>query len=209
MQNIFYHCYSSLWLLTCSVPDSLNQCWPVANHIFKTMLKTQIVLFMTSQWRHNERNGASTHACIHCLLSFASLAFWGESIGDRWIPLTKGQERGKCINLMTSSCNRNISEDTKKSEHFRRLVDKPVVSNKHIFMIIHLFVFIWANATMDIFTNTFSTWKDVWISCDSSHWYMFPGVNLLTWINLTHWGRDKMVAVSQMTLSNAFSWMKC
>ena len=25
---------------------------------------------------------------------------------------------------------------------------------------------------------------------------------------LTHWGRDKMVAVSQTTLSNAFSWMK-
>ena len=25
---------------------------------------------------------------------------------------------------------------------------------------------------------------------------------------LTHWGRDKMAAVSQTTLSNAFSWMK-
>ena len=27
-------------------------------------------------------------------------------------------------------------------------------------------------------------------------------------ISLTHWGRDKMAAVSQTTLSNAFSWMK-
>ena len=26
--------------------------------------------------------------------------------------------------------------------------------------------------------------------------------------SLTHWGRDKMAAVSQTTLSNAFSWMK-
>ena len=25
---------------------------------------------------------------------------------------------------------------------------------------------------------------------------------------LTHWGQDKMAAVSQTTLSNAFSWMK-
>ena len=25
---------------------------------------------------------------------------------------------------------------------------------------------------------------------------------------LTHWGRDKMAAISQMTLSNPFSWMK-
>ena len=28
---------------------------------------------------------------------------WGESTGDRWIPLTKGRLRGKCIHLMTSS----------------------------------------------------------------------------------------------------------
>ena len=29
---------------------------------------------------------------------------WGESTGVRWIPLTKGQWRGKCFYLMTSSC---------------------------------------------------------------------------------------------------------
>ena len=28
------------------------------------------------------------------------------------------------------------------------------------------------------------------------------------YILLTHWGRDKMAAVSQTTLSNAFSWMR-
>ena len=28
------------------------------------------------------------------------------------------------------------------------------------------------------------------------------------WIVLTHWGRDKMAAVSQTTHSDAFSWMK-
>ena len=35
--------------------------------------------------------------------SFASLAFVGESTGHRWIPLTKGQKRGKCSHLKTSS----------------------------------------------------------------------------------------------------------
>ena len=29
---------------------------------------------------------------------------WGESTGDRWIPLTTDQWRGKCFHLMTSSC---------------------------------------------------------------------------------------------------------
>ena len=32
--------------------------------------------------------------------------------------------------------------------------------------------------------------------------------NELQWLDLTHWGRDKMVAISQTTFSNAFSWMK-
>ena len=29
---------------------------------------------------------------------------WGEFTGHRWIPRTKGQYRGKCFHLMTSSC---------------------------------------------------------------------------------------------------------
>ena len=29
---------------------------------------------------------------------------WGEFTGDRWIPHTRGQWRGKCFHLMTSSC---------------------------------------------------------------------------------------------------------
>ena len=33
----------------------------------------------------------------------------------------------------------------------------------------------------------------------------FPG---LSYTNLTHWGRDKMAAISQTTLSNAFSCLK-
>ena len=29
---------------------------------------------------------------------------WGEFTDAQWIPLTKGQKRGKCFHLMTSSC---------------------------------------------------------------------------------------------------------
>ena len=38
------------------------------------------------------------------LQSSASLAFCVEFTGDRWIPRTDGQLRGKCFHLMTSSC---------------------------------------------------------------------------------------------------------
>ena len=36
--------------------------------------------------------------------SSASLAFEREFTGDRWIPRTNGQQRGKCLHLVTSSC---------------------------------------------------------------------------------------------------------
>ena len=39
-------------------------------------------------------------------------------------------------------------------------------------------------------------------------YYQLPVMMLLYWCLLTHWGRDKIAAVSQTTLSNAFSWMK-
>ena len=43
--------------------------------------------------------------------SSASLAFvWGIH-RDRWIPRTKGQLRGKCFHLMTSSCRETIKND--------------------------------------------------------------------------------------------------
>ena len=66
--------------------------------------------YHTSQWRHYERDGVSNHCRLDCLLSCLfrrksekiSWPLWGESTGDRWIPLTKGQWRGKCFHPMTS-----------------------------------------------------------------------------------------------------------
>ena len=59
------------------------------------------------QWRHNECNGVSNH--LHSggdqrkHQSSASLAFVRGIHRDQWIPRTKGQLRGKCFHLMTSS----------------------------------------------------------------------------------------------------------
>ena len=71
----------------------------------------------TLRWRHNDNDGVSNHHHHGCLLnvysdadqrkhqSSASLAFvWGIH-RDRWIPRRKGQLRGKCFHLMTSSWN--------------------------------------------------------------------------------------------------------
>ena len=48
----------------------------------------------------------------------ASLAFVREFTGDRWIPLTKGQYRGKWSHLMTSSCHMVTSWHGNKSRIF-------------------------------------------------------------------------------------------
>ena len=39
----------------------------------------------------------------------------GEFTGHRWIPCTKGQERGKCFHLMTSSCWKTITRCSRVS----------------------------------------------------------------------------------------------
>ena len=70
----------------------------------------------TLQWRHNESDGVSNHQPHYCLLkrlfqaqieeSIKTPRHWplcGEFTGDRWIPCTNGQLRGKCFHLMTSS----------------------------------------------------------------------------------------------------------
>ena len=66
-------------------------------------------------WRHNEHNSVSNHQRLDCLLNclfrlrskktpkLRVTGICGEFSGDRWIPRAKGQWRGKCFQLMTSS----------------------------------------------------------------------------------------------------------
>ena len=73
-------------------------------------------------WRHNDHDGVSNHQPHGCLLNrfFQTQMkenikaprhwpLWGDFNGDRWIPRTKGQLRGKCFHLMTSSCEMVMS----------------------------------------------------------------------------------------------------
>ena len=58
-----------------------------------------------------------------------------------------------------------------------------------------------------------NTQKTLQLTCESLVWSVFCG--FIVWSVsypihscLTHWGRDKMDAISQTTFSNPFSWMK-
>ena len=87
----------------------LNQCWFIINHyddVIMTTIASQITsltsVYSTVYSEADQRKHQSS----------ASLAFvWGIH-RDRWIPRTKGQLRGKCFHLMTSSwrsCNIHLT----------------------------------------------------------------------------------------------------
>ena len=68
------------------------------NDVIMTMMASQITSLMTVYSTVYSDADQIKHQ------SSASLAFvWGIH-RDRWIPRTKGQLRGKCFHLMTSSC---------------------------------------------------------------------------------------------------------
>ena len=86
---------------------------------FTSIRSTQyhlIIFIISLQWRHNDHDGVSNHQPHGCLLNClfrrrskktSKLRVTGLCVGnhrDRWIPRTKGQLRGKCFHLITSSC---------------------------------------------------------------------------------------------------------
>ena len=80
------------------------------------------------QWHDDGRDGVSNHQridCLHnCLFRRKSTKtpklrvrpLWGEFICHRWIPLIKGQLRGKCFYFMTSSCPEVIASSWLRDE---------------------------------------------------------------------------------------------
>ena len=72
-------------------------------------------LCISLQWRHNDNDGVSNHQPSGCLLNrlfrrrskkTSKLRVTGLCVGNSpgpWNPRTKGQLRGKCFHLMTSS----------------------------------------------------------------------------------------------------------
>ena len=98
------------------------------------------VLVKTLLWRHNGRPSISNHRQLHCLFRriFRRVSkkirkfcitgpLWGESAGDRWIPLTKGQQRGKCFHVRTSPYRVRFTF-LKSSISWRSVTPSPLVS---------------------------------------------------------------------------------
>ena len=101
-RRLWYSCRFEIWLA------HRQQCFRDACQILKQL---------SLQWCHNGRNSVSNHQLHGCLTnrlfrrrskkSSKAPRHWplcGEFTGDRWIPRTNGQLRGKCFHLMTSSC---------------------------------------------------------------------------------------------------------
>ena len=77
--------------MTATVLHGGNQSNPHYNGVIMGAIVYSTVYSFTDQRKHQRS---------------ASLAFvCGEFTGDRWIPRTNGQWRGKCFHLMTSSCH--------------------------------------------------------------------------------------------------------
>ena len=93
-----------------------------------------LITISTLRWRHNDHDGSQiTNLTVVYSTIYSdpdqrkhqcstSLAFvWGIH-RDRWIPCTKGQLRGKCFHLMTSSWSSHLLAGTiAECEDFKKL----------------------------------------------------------------------------------------
>ena len=157
----------------------------------------------------------------------------GKFTGDRWIPHTNSQSRGKCFHLMTSSWDQptcislgsvvtgsfHICPDPIKSHPHRRKIGTashrvklgmlaPVGGCRHLIL-------------LDV-SNCACLQRIVLFAgrgSSSAHpkstdikaneiYRQVSNIRSPKSQLLTHWGRDKMAAIFQTTFSHAFSWMK-
>ena len=99
-----------------NIPCQSPQWWQCQYRIpSRIWSNTQLSLNSKSlQWRHNGHDSVSNHQPHHCFPfiqtqikeNTKASRHWplcGELTGNRWIPRTNGQLRGKCFHLMTSS----------------------------------------------------------------------------------------------------------
>ena len=75
-----------------------DEVWFYYNEVIMSAMPSQItsLIIIYSNGLFSRRSKKKVKAARHWPL-------WGEFTGDRWIPRTKGQWRGKCFHLMTSS----------------------------------------------------------------------------------------------------------
>ena len=151
------------------------------------------------QWRHNDYGSVSNHQPRGCLLysdadqrkhqSSASLAFVRGIHRDRWIPRTKGQLRGKCFHLMTSSCIEIFWHlDTRANISFLSFVNCVFIHGTIIFYFLELYFTHWigylATLRYEVCNYLFVSWTKV-----HDAFYIFPEclVGKCT-VNGSYWG---------------------
>ena len=103
-ENIAIFLFTFHWNVSHRIQLMVSQhwfCWWFGDHyddVIMSAIASQItsltVVYSTVYWGADQRKHQSS-----ALLAFV----WGIH-RDRWIPRTKGQLRGKCFHLMTSSC---------------------------------------------------------------------------------------------------------
>ena len=112
-------CYSHIAEFICwqtvatVIPSLLHVTSPLSFHHYDDIIMTTIASQITSLTGVYSTVYSDADQRKH--QSSGSLAFVGGIHRDRWIPRTKGQLRGKCFHLMTSSC-----DDFIRWKHFSR-----------------------------------------------------------------------------------------
>ena len=97
--KVWYHNQSKTGCVVCQYQDSLLHYIDVIMTTMASQITSLTVVYSTAYSDADQRKHQSS----------ASLAFvWGIH-RDRWIPRTKGQLRGKCFHLMTSSSNLGLT----------------------------------------------------------------------------------------------------
>ena len=155
--------------------------------------------YILLQWRHNEHDGISTHRRLHCLLNCLFRCRSKKYQSSMSLASVRGIQRWP----VNSSHKRPV---TRKMFSFDDIIMKYPPGKLALSITVKAGPFphgcrtykctiIWGFYHLPVLTK-----------------HMRPChlcfVITMQKIILTHWGRDKMAAIFQTTLSNAFSWMK-
>ena len=118
-------------------------------------------------WRQNERDGVSNRWRLDCFLNrlikdnTKAPRHWhlrGKFTGDRWIPRTKGLQRGKCFHLMTSSWINVLKQDPGD-------ISKKLINDGVIFWLKLILCFV-----LLCFPKAFFNQKDEYSELSFCHW---------------------------------------
>ena len=144
-----------------------------------------IVWFISLQWRHNDHDGVSNHQPHGCLLS--------RLFRRRSKKTSKLRVTGLCVGNSPGPVNSpHKGPVTRKMFPFDDVIMYPYS--------LEWFYWRWSLCQW-INANGWACYRYV-----PKHNRIQQSVNKT--MCLTHWGRDKMAASFQTTLSNGFSWMK-